>query len=165
MRKFLLLGLLFSSFACSPPAEINQALHQSMSLKRQEMLQEHQIYQLDYDSLGLEFKNWNQRLKKKFPDQNPIIEEHQKSLEAYSEIFKKHQNQLTEFQDALEVFTKILERHALGKTDDQELQTAHKRLSRHFEDLKNKHLNLLENHQTLKDAYESLIGEYQEKKK
>ena len=160
MKKFLTLLLPIFALGCSSGSNVNHQLNEDIAIKKQEMSQEQKIFQLENDSLGAEYVNWEKSIKKKFPAQDPIIQAHQKSIKAYQEIFQEHQNRLLSFKDSLEVFTKTLEKHSLGQASDNELSRVYKGMELRYNILQEKHQNLLENHQTFRDAYDALVDSY-----
>lgn len=160
MKKILTIVWTVLFLGCSTGADVNQALNEEIAIKKQEISQEHKIFQLENDSLGASYRNWEKSIQKKFPAQDPIIFQHQKNIKAYQEVFQDHQKHLSNFRDSLESFTKILEKHSLGQMSDEILNQAYQKIEQNFNNLRTQHRQLIEDHQTFQDAHETLVNTY-----
>ena len=160
MKKILTLIWTISLLGCSSGADVNQALNAEVAIKKQEISQEQKIFQLENDSLEVAYKSWEQNIQKKFPVQDPIIQEHKKSIKAYQKIFQEHKTRLSTFKDSLDTFTKTLEKHSFGQVNDEKLDEAYKVIEQHFNTLRKQHSRLVEDYQTFKDAQDALVKTY-----
>lgn len=151
--KFLMISL-FLLNACTDKEYVNQDLNREIDIQHQKLKQNREILFLEGSEMYNIQQSWNGTVEWSGNTNDPLFQEHIKSIEDHGLQLEKHIKKLKEFEQALQKQADVILKHRKGKINDEALVETQRILGQRQLKLNQDHESLREIHQILIEARE-----------